>query len=108
MIHAPVRSETFYVAQRAVDRDVVEVFVLRYTYFDGRPLRSEHFGPDGWREHAEGVGPVPAVVIPGILAFLLEQTDPYVDNAAPAVEALIAKVLCGASYAAPVPGSRVL
>lgn len=101
MIGSTVRQETFYYPQRAFDRDVIDVFVIRYTWGGAdRPLKAEHLTPQGYFvEHDEGVCIEPALSVPGILAHLLVRTPPYdpewANQAEQTVEQLIAKVLGG-------------
>lgn len=103
-----VRSETFYVTQRRFDADVIDVFVIRYTFDGPAVVKAEHLrGPDldplsgalwpastRWVQHSEGTVLQPCLSIPGVLAHLLLRTEAYDAQAAEAaVEALFAKVL---------------
>lgn len=77
-----MRQTTTWTAQAAVDRDVVNLFVVRYSWPETtrfplkaqRPVRLEHLTPYGWQGHGEGYVIQPALSLPGWLLSELKHT----------------------------------
>lgn len=75
-----MRVEEVWAAQAALDRDVLNVFVVRYWWDDHstRPTRCQHLRADGgWHVHNEYTRMEPALSIPGWLIHRLPNTNQF-------------------------------